>query len=27
MFLTVSIHTMNGIKAAGVPCGTRCSNM
>jgi hypothetical protein len=27
IFLTVSIHTMNGIKAAGVPCGTRCSNM
>jgi hypothetical protein len=27
IFLTVSIHTINGIKAAGVPCGTRCSNM
>jgi hypothetical protein len=27
IFLTVSIHTMNGISAAGVPCGTRCSNI
>jgi hypothetical protein len=27
IFLTVSMHTINGIKAAGVPCGTRCSNI
>jgi hypothetical protein len=27
MFLIVSMHTMNGINTAGVPCGTRCSNM
>jgi hypothetical protein len=26
-FLIVSIHTMNGIRTVGVPCGTRCSNM
>jgi len=22
-FLTVSIHTMNGIRTGGVPCGTK----
>jgi hypothetical protein len=27
ILLTVSMHTINGIKAAGVPCGTRCSNI
>jgi hypothetical protein len=27
IFLTVSIHTMNSISAAGFPCGTRCSNI
>jgi hypothetical protein len=26
-FITVSIHAVNGIKAAGVPCGTSCSNI
>jgi hypothetical protein len=26
-FLIVSMQTMNGIRAAGVPCGTRCSNI
>jgi hypothetical protein len=26
-FLMVSMHTINGIMAAGVPWGTRCSNM
>lgn len=27
MFLIVSMQTMKGIKGAGVPCGTKCSNM
>jgi len=27
MFLTISIITMNEIKAVGVPCGTRCVNI
>jgi hypothetical protein len=26
-FLIVSIHTMNGIRMVGVPCGTRYSNI
>lgn len=26
-FLIVSIHTINGIRAEGVPCGTRWANM
>jgi len=27
IFLIVSIHTMNGIRTGGVPCGTRCANI
>jgi len=27
MFLTVSMHTMNGIRAGGVPWGTKWANM
>jgi hypothetical protein len=27
IFLTVSMQTINGIRAVGVPWGTRCSNM
>jgi len=27
MFLTSSITTINTIKAAGVPCGTKCANI
>jgi hypothetical protein len=27
IFLTGSMHTINGISAAGVPCGTKCSNI
>lgn len=26
-FLTISIKTMNGINAGGVPMGTKCANM